>query len=149
MKGNLKTRKGKDGTCRKKKYIVPSTALVERHFENSHEKADESESNILTVHTFEVEPAQVTMQVGLTLNLGNYESATIKRGLTIPCYREEIPVVERRMSEWLMTRIRNDRKRIKGSHDLIDEPDLGLTGCGQEDFIEDANNDESLFPEEF
>ena len=54
-----------------------------------------------------VSPASVTVQYGLTLNQGNYESARIDVGVTLPCYREEIDgaveeakaIVSRKLSE--------------------------------------------------
>lgn len=44
----------------------------------------------LEVRVFETEPATVTASYGLTLNLGNYESARCDAGVTLPCYREEV-----------------------------------------------------------
>ena len=37
-----------------------------------------------------VTPAVVTAKYGLTLNLGNYKSARIDAGVSIPCFHEEV-----------------------------------------------------------
>lgn len=44
----------------------------------------------LEVRVFETEPAHVRAGYGLTLNLGNYESARCDAGVTLPCYVEEV-----------------------------------------------------------
>ncbi len=51
--------------------------------------AEVDEQRIL-VDKFETEPAIVEASLGLTINLGNYESLRIDAGVKIPCYKEEI-----------------------------------------------------------
>jgi hypothetical protein len=43
----------------------------------------------IAVHQFLTEPAKVTVEMGMTINLGNYETARISTSLTVPCYFEE------------------------------------------------------------
>lgn len=43
----------------------------------------------LDIHAFATEPAKVTVEMGMTINLGNYESARVAVTLTVPCYLEE------------------------------------------------------------
>lgn len=49
-----------------------------------------TKEDMILVDTFETEPAVVEAKVGLTLNLGNYESLRIDAGVTLPCYKEEV-----------------------------------------------------------
>ena len=51
---------------------------------------DYNEDDQLPIRKFEVEPAWVKAGYGLTINLGNYESARCDVGVTLPCYVEEI-----------------------------------------------------------
>lgn len=127
---------------------VASTAFVRRHFHSSHEDGGEDRAETIAVHTFATEPAILELNMGLTMNLGNFEFSQLRRGLVVPCYREEVPVVEKLMTEWVTSRIRNDRKRIKGKTDFVEEPDLCLTGHDQEKLEDDDEDDASLLSSE-
>ena len=48
------------------------------------------EEDPIEVGVFQTDPARAHIQKGLTLNLGNYESARTDVGVTLPCYVEEI-----------------------------------------------------------
>lgn len=43
----------------------------------------------VAVHRFVTEPARVSVEMGMTVNLSNYESARIAVALHVPCYFEE------------------------------------------------------------
>jgi hypothetical protein len=66
---------------------VAGRILVARRYNNG---SDSQEETTLPIMTFETTPAQVTARFGLTLNLGNYESARCDCYVTLPCYLEEI-----------------------------------------------------------
>jgi 3-deoxy-D-arabino-heptulosonate 7-phosphate (DAHP) synthase len=71
--------------------LLPTQAFVTRQFCSSGKpvgKPNQSEE-ILEVHQFAVEPASVKVEMGMTINLGNYESAKITVALIQPCYSEE------------------------------------------------------------
>jgi hypothetical protein len=51
---------------------------------------DVSEDRTLSVRRFETEPAKVRVGFGMTINLGNYESARVDTHVELPCYVEEI-----------------------------------------------------------
>lgn len=73
--------------------VLLSTVLVRTQFRKDKEDGPvEEDAKELEVHQFVTEPAKVSYEVGLTMNLGNYESARITVGVTIPCYREELGV---------------------------------------------------------
>lgn len=64
---------------------------VRRQFrKNGEDTSSEENDTPLEVQTFEVEPAKVYAEMGLTLNLGNYESARVLVGVGLPCYAEEV-----------------------------------------------------------
>lgn len=51
---------------------------------------DTGAENMLEVKQFRADPAYVRVGLGVTINLGNFESARCDVGLTLPCYVEEI-----------------------------------------------------------
>ena len=48
-------------------------------------------SEEIEVGTFEVEPATVRAELGLTINTGNFSSVRVGGSVTLPCYAEEAP----------------------------------------------------------
>ena len=63
---------------------------VSRNYPKNPSKDFEGQDPLET-REFEVEPAWIKAGYGLTINLGNYESARCDVGVTLPCYTEEIP----------------------------------------------------------
>jgi len=63
------------------------TLLVRSHFKKKSKNQKEVK---LKVQTFDTEVAHVTARYGLTLNLGNFESARCDCYVTLPCYVEEM-----------------------------------------------------------
>lgn len=81
---------------------------------------DEETTDVeLEVRRFEVEPAHVTAEYSMTINLGNFESARCNCSVTLPCYIEEIePAFEK---AWKIAKAQLQeqtkgikQKRIKG-----------------------------------
>lgn len=77
---------------------------------------EEVEEAQLEVRRFEVEPAYVTAEVGVTKNLGDFESLRVSVRISVPCYVEEIDdtfdVVSDRVSDFLYDEI--DRQLSEG-----------------------------------
>lgn len=71
-----------------KKNTEAGTITTTKHY--GREGLEDSEVEKLEVQTFETEPAFVRANFGLTINLGNYESARVDTSVTLPCYVEEI-----------------------------------------------------------
>ena len=46
--------------------------------------------DMILVDTFETVPAEVEAKLGMTINLGNYESLRVDVGVRMPCYKEEM-----------------------------------------------------------
>jgi len=70
-------------------------------------------SEVVEVSKFETEPAKVTRGYGLTLNLGNYESARVDVSVTVPCYVEDIDKADKWAASWVQKRIEAEVSMIK------------------------------------
>lgn len=68
------------------------SVIVTRQFKNGTRQGvvETVKEEQLEVRNFEVQPGSVSAKYGLTINLGNYESARCEALVTIPCYAEEI-----------------------------------------------------------
>jgi hypothetical protein len=68
--------------------------------------------DVIAVHKFETEPAKVTVDYALTINLGNFESAKIGVSVTVPCYAEEIGQAYEFAQAWAEERLTREREMI-------------------------------------
>lgn len=59
------------------------------------------------------EPAKVSFEAGLTLNLGNYESARITVGVVMPCAPSEVDATFGIAKEWTTQRLVKEAQQIK------------------------------------
>jgi len=59
----------------------------------------------LVVNQFVTEPAKVSLTMGVTINLGNFEGARVDVGVTLPCYAEEVEAAHSFASSWVETKI--------------------------------------------
>ncbi len=71
--------------------LLPTQAFVSRQFYSSGKPVGEpnQDDQILEVHNFAVQPASVKVEMGMTINLGDYNSCRISVALVQPCYSEE------------------------------------------------------------
>lgn len=51
------------------------------------------------------EPAWVTYELKRTINMGNYESLSVKVGVTVPCRKREIPKMYKQAERFVEKRI--------------------------------------------
>ena len=72
-----------------------------------------AESEEISVHEFETEPATVVVDHGLTINLGNYESARLSVAIRVPCYAEEVDAAYAWAKDWVESRIREEVDKIR------------------------------------
>lgn len=80
--------------------------VTRQYFEGKNPLADaETKNELLEVRRFLTEPAKVSVSKGLTLNLGNYESARVEVSVVIPCYREELDAAYSFADKWVETRL--------------------------------------------
>lgn len=83
---------------------------VSKHYPDGTEDHDEKQ---LEVQTFEVEPAKAKASLGLTINLGNYESARCDAGIELPAYVEEIDGAFKRAWEIVEDQVQAMTKDLK------------------------------------
>ena len=57
--------------------------------------------------------AVVTFRAGLTLNMGNYETARVDVGIDFPCDADKIDTAYRRAKEWVVTRLQDEVSDIR------------------------------------
>jgi hypothetical protein len=72
--------------------VVESTVTVRRQFVVQGEEQDDAEETdqVIDVHKFVTEPANIRFGLGVTMNMGNYESARVDISVSVPCYKEEM-----------------------------------------------------------
>lgn len=63
--------------------------------------AGQEEEEIVEIRRFVTEPAKVSVELGMTVNLGNYEFAKVTVGLEAPCYIEEIDATAEWARSWV------------------------------------------------
>lgn len=51
----------------------------------------DAKEDMILVDAFEVPPATSRVNLGMTVNIGNFESLRVDSGVEIPCYKEELP----------------------------------------------------------
>lgn len=98
-------------TQAKAAHLVPMTAVVTRTFGKI--GLPESKEEPLEVRTFVTPPAHIELGYGLTLNIGNYESARVDVKLNVPCYREEVDEAYEWARKWAEDRVRREVKEVR------------------------------------
>ena len=81
-----------------------------RRMEGDKERISTDEIDILE---FVTEPAVITVEYGVTVNLGNYESAKVHQGIRVPCYAEEIDEASAWADNWVKDKIAVEVAAIK------------------------------------
>ena len=75
--------------------------------------SEELDDHILKVGEFRTAPAKVLVSKGLTINLGNYESARVTIGVELPCYVEEVEDATSAAERLVEARVQNEVLAIK------------------------------------
>ena len=93
-----------------------STVYVNRTIGKANDMPEpEGEGDVIAVHNFATEPASVTVDYHLTMNLGNFESARI--GVSV-----EIDDAYEFAAAWAEERIGKERDMITGKSDDTSDP---------------------------
>lgn len=97
--------------------LAAVTAVVHRQYTQNNAPVGEAKTTneTLEVHQFVTEPAKVGVNMGLTLNLGNFESARIDVSISVPCYREETDEAYRYAREWVETRLGEEVQSVRSN----------------------------------
>lgn len=89
-------------------------AFIGKQFkENGVDGPLEGEEEMLAVHQFITTPGQVRCELGLTINLGNFESAKLSVGLVVPCYKEESDAAFNFAKKWVAERVAKEVQEIR------------------------------------
>lgn len=91
--------------------------FVTRQFmEGKRVLSEDEEEHVIDVMTFATSPAHARVDFGLTVNLGNYNSAKIQVGAIIPCYTEELEDALAFGAELAKHFLVEERKKIKAKN---------------------------------
>ena len=75
--------------------------------------APEAKDETIEVKTFVTQPATVEIGYGLTLNIGNYESARVDVKVSVPCYREETDAAYEYAKTWAESRVKQEVAAVR------------------------------------
>jgi len=76
------------------------------------ETTTEERDELLQVQTFATEPALVHVSVGVTKNLGDFNSLKLSIGVTKPCYPEEIAETQKDVQTFIEQQIKKEVKSL-------------------------------------
>ena len=92
----------------------PTTITVTKQFKLQSGEAEASPiSETIEVTKFDTEPAKVHVGFGLTINLGNYESARLDVSIEVPCYKEQADDAYVAAKAWVEARVQEEVAEIK------------------------------------
>jgi hypothetical protein len=84
-------------------------------FADGSESIQDPKDELISVHRFETEPAIVRVGFGLTINLGNYESARVDVSVAVPCYKEQVESALDELKSLVEKRIQDEVDDIQSS----------------------------------
>jgi hypothetical protein len=106
-------------------YAGYSTIEIRKGFKDSNQVDHEStDAEIISVRQFFAPHTEVNLSMGLTINLGNYESARIDVGIRVPCYLEEASEAYEFSKKFATERLTVERTKIKSWADSRTKKDL-------------------------
>ena len=76
---------------------------------------EEVSNERIRIRPFISQPASISVKAGLTINLGNYESARVDVMLTMPCYPEEVDSTYEDVKNWVDGRVSHERSQIEAA----------------------------------
>jgi hypothetical protein len=88
---------------------------------------------VLNVHVFATAPAVVRRGYGLTLNLGNYESARLDVSIELPCYVEEIAEADTLAEEFCATRLQEEVRKCRAAGVKVTDKVAGVADSWADD----------------
>jgi len=69
---------------------------------------EEESEELIEVRRFETEPAEVGVNLGRTINMGDFNSVRIDVSVKIPCYAEEKDEVFQHLLTWAADRVNKE-----------------------------------------
>ena len=73
-----------------------------------------STEEIVAVNQFKGDVVRVRRGYGLTLNLGNYESAKLEVSIDMPCYPEDVDACDEWCRQWVEKRVIKEVSNVRG-----------------------------------
>lgn len=103
----------------------PVTVTVDNRYVrgNGEEKVKTNETEVDEVRRFDTAPAIVRRGYGLTINLGNYESARVSVEVSVPCYVQDLALADEYASAFCEKRIKEEVKSIR-KNDAAGKPPI-------------------------
>lgn len=105
-------------TAEKSEKQVPTTLTVTRQYV-SHGQAsgppEVKEDTTLAVHRYLTAPAHVNAEIGLTINIGNFESVRVHVGVTVPCYKEEVEDCYQWAKEFVEAKVKAEAADVRAT----------------------------------
>ncbi len=92
----------------------PYVETVRMHYKSLYEEFGKDDTRTIEVRSFATPPAMVTVDVGITKNLRDYENVKARCALTIPCYREELDVAYEVAENWAVRRVQGELEKLEG-----------------------------------
>lgn len=86
-----------------------------RFVRNGRDEDVRETEELVAVGKFDGPPAIVHRGYGLTLNLGNYESARFDVSISMPCYPEDVDACDAWAAAWAEQRVEKEVNSVRGS----------------------------------
>ena len=86
-----------------------------RYLHKGKEYKAEASEEVVSVHNFDGPVARVRRGYGLTMNLGNYESARFDVVLELPCRVEDVDAADEFAREWVEKRCEAEVAEVRGN----------------------------------
>jgi len=97
--------------------VAESLVTVRKQFRVSGENSEIEETvDTIDVHKFVTEPAKIEFKLGVTMNLGDFESARVDIGVSMPCYKEELREAYAYSRQIAESVIADEKTKIKKSN---------------------------------
>lgn len=74
-------------------------------------------------HVFKTQPAIVSVRLGTTLNLGNYRSARVEVGISMPCYAEQVGEAYSDALDFVQTRLTQEAEAVIANENAVTTKD--------------------------
>lgn len=93
------------------------TLTVERQYFHRGQPTSElsARNELMEVRQFLTEPAKVGCAYGLTINLGNFESARVDVSVSMPCYVEELDAAYTQAKKWVEDRLQAEVETVRAN----------------------------------
>lgn len=95
---------------------------MSRQFKTAAGTSDSDATDTIGVHRYATEPARVTVEYGLTVNMGNYESARVSISVSVPCYKEELEDAYKFAEKWAQDRVQVEVDSIRSNKTIGASP---------------------------